>query len=236
MERGNHPSMIPFLECAEALLINARLESTMSMASCHFALSACLQWLRDPEKARYHCDENIRISLMHGDEPNASIAYTELGVYYLTVEQYQEAIDTLQKSIDIQVVCGARETDPGLIKGARWLGTFPKCYSSYALLQLGRLEEAETLLIPVLEWFKKEWGLLNDRSYRTGFAMLHLGNVRAAQDRLPESFELHDMALRQYRMTLGNSHPHTAGAMLKVSDHYVRIGRKSDAVYVLNSH
>ncbi|KAJ0413768.1 hypothetical protein BJY00DRAFT_296307 [Aspergillus carlsbadensis] len=233
MERGNHPSMIPFLECAEALLINAGLESSMSMASCHFALSACLQWLRDPEKARYHCDENIRISLIHGDEPNASIAFTELGVYYLTVEQYQEAIDTFQKSIDIQIVCGARETDPGLIQGARWLGTFPKCYSSYALLQLGRLEEAESLLIPVLEWFKKEWGLLNDRSYRTGFAMLHLGNVRAAQGRLAESFEMHEMALRQYRMTLGNSHPHTAGAMLKVSEHYVRLGRKGDAMALL---
>jgi hypothetical protein len=59
--------------------------------------------------------------------------------------------------------------------------------------------------------------------------MLTLGNVRAAQNRMDESFQLHELALQQYRSTIGNSHPHTGGAMLKLSDHHYRLGNFDSA-------
>lgn len=55
-------------------------------------------------------------------------------------------------------------------------------------------------------------------------AIRALANTLAAQNRMEESFELQELALRQYRLTIGDNHPHTAGTMLKVSDRYVQLG------------
>lgn len=51
--------------------------------------------------------------------------------------------------------------------------------------------------------------------------MYALGNVRASQQQWAESFELHRDAYLQYCSTIGNNHPHTANALVKMSDHYV---------------
>ncbi|OOQ84287.1 hypothetical protein PEBR_34031 [Penicillium brasilianum] len=224
MERGNHPSMLPFLECAETVLTAAGLESSMSMALCHFCFSASLQWLRNSDKVRYHCEQSIRISLLNRDDDNLATAYTELGTHYLAVNNYEQALEFSKRSIDIQNTFLNQVTDPATIKSARYLATFPKCHSAYALIGLGRPDEAEELLRPLVNWYDREWGLLNNRSYKTGMAIRALANTLAAQNRMEESFELQELALRQYRLTIGDNHPHTAGTMLKVSDRYVQLG------------
>ncbi|KGO68286.1 Tetratricopeptide-like helical [Penicillium italicum] len=169
--------------------------------------------------ARYHCEENIRLCLLHHDEFNLATAYTEIGVHFLTANRHEEALDALKRSIDIQAALLQRETDAAVITSGLYMATFPKCYSGYALLGLGRANDAEEYLVPLLD---------------PGFLMLTLGNVRAAQNRMDESFELHELALQQYRSTIGNSHPHTGGAMLKVSDHYYGLGNFDSADALLD--
>jgi tetratricopeptide (TPR) repeat protein len=166
MERGNHLGMLPFLECAESVILAADLESSQQMALCHFCFSACLTWLRELDKARYHCEENIRLCLLHHDEFSLATAYTELGVHFLTANQHEQALDALRRSIDIQATLLQRETDAAVISSGLYMATFPKCYSAYALLGLERANDAEKYLVPLLDWYKKEWGLTNTRSYK----------------------------------------------------------------------
>lgn len=166
MERGNHLDMLPLLECAESVILAVGLKSSMLMALCHLCFSASLTWLRRPDKARYHCEENIRLSLLIDDDFNLSKAFTEMGVYFLTANQYEEALDALKRSIDIQAALLQRETDSEVIKSGLYMATFPKCYSAYALLGLERADDAERHLVPLLDWYKNEWGLTSTRSYK----------------------------------------------------------------------
>lgn len=64
----------------------------------------------------------------------------------------------------------------------------------------------------------------NANQVRTGLTLMILGFIREKQERLSESFELHKQALEYYQSRLGSMHPHTAKALVIMSDHYVRCG------------
>lgn len=67
--------------------------------------------------------------------------------------------------------------------------------------------------------------------FRTGKLCLGYGNVRSDQGRLDESFELHKRCVAQYKATLGPFHHRTADGSVRLSDHYVRLGRYDEARY-----
>ena len=58
------------------------------------------------------------------------------------------------------------------------------------------------------------------------------GNLRAAQGRLPESHEYHQMALEQFRSTIGDKHHRTADVCHKVAEHFIRTENYKDAMSV----
>lgn len=64
---------------------------------------------------------------------------------------------------------------------------------------------------------------------RTGRVLHALGNVRASQGRLKESYDFHQRALMQYRSTIGDNHHRTADVCYKVAEHYIRFEKLEDA-------
>lgn len=64
-----------------------------------------------------------------------------------------------------------------------------------------------------------------------GKLLLGYGNVKAAQGDHNFSYELHLRCLAQYTCTLGPNHHRTGDACIHVADHYVRLGKCSEALY-----
>lgn len=56
-----------------------------------------------------------------------------------------------------------------------------------------------------------------------GKIYLGLGNVRADQKLLSESFDLHKKCLEHYELSVGKFHHRTGDGCVKVSDHYTRL-------------
>lgn len=71
-------------------------------------------------------------------------------------------------------------------------------------------------------------------SFRTGRLLHVLGYVCASQGRLTQSFEYHNRALIQYRATVGDKHHRTADLCSIMADHYLRLGKGTEAKLLLN--
>jgi hypothetical protein len=56
-----------------------------------------------------------------------------------------------------------------------------------------------------------------------------LGNIRASQGRWSESFQLHQDTLILYRSAMGVKHRYTANALMKVAQHWLRMGHDMEA-------
>lgn len=67
--------------------------------------------------------------------------------------------------------------------------------------------------------------------YRLGFALHALGNVRAKQGRLQESFEAYEKALANFRATAGNHYFRTGQVCVKLAEHHANSAQPEAARY-----
>jgi predicted amino acid dehydrogenase len=67
---------------------------------------------------------------------------------------------------------------------------------------------------------------------RTGWLIFALGKLRTLQGRYDDSLTAHQKALECIRVTCGESHPRVALVRHKISEHYARLGRYEEAMYV----
>lgn len=87
----------------------------------------------------------------------------------------------------------------------------------------GNNEEAASLLLEALNDRIAALGPDDRQSVRTGTLYYALGNVRASQGYLDESFVWHQKALIHFRATGGETHYYTAHACYRVAEHYFRL-------------
>ena len=71
---------------------------------------------------------------------------------------------------------------------------------------------------------------------RTGRLLYAMGNIRASQGLLDESLSYHERAYDQLTATVGNNHHRTCDVSYRLADHYVRLGRSHEAMYVSLQH
>ncbi|KAF7509241.1 hypothetical protein GJ744_008301 [Endocarpon pusillum] len=114
-------------------------------------------------------------------------------------------------------------------------------FSALAYANLGLLytfqekyEAAEEVLGWALSKQEEMFGKMDKVSFRTGRVLYAFGNLRAAQGRLPESHEYHQMALEQFRSTIGDHHHRTADVCHKVAEHLIRIEHYKDAMSMID--
>jgi len=68
------------------------------------------------------------------------------------------------------------------------------------------------------------------KSVRTGLVLYALDNLHAAQNRLDESFEYHQRAIRHMRATEGERNFYTANVAHKISENLSRLGRSEESM------
>ena len=95
-------------------------------------------------------------------------------------------------------------------------------------------EEAAKCLLKALADREAALGPIDRQSVRTGSIFCALGNVRASQALMDESFMWHQKALIHFRAAGGDKHYKTASACYRVAEHHIRNRQFNVARYVLS--
>lgn len=123
-------------------------------------MSSVLSILRDFERVKWHCEKflEMRLSAPRQDDMLLSIAYNDMGFYYLCADLFEEALSAFQMSLNTS---GKLE----ISKNGTYLAVNPRINSATALLGLGRFEEADIMVSQCLERQERTWGIMNTRSF-----------------------------------------------------------------------
>jgi tetratricopeptide (TPR) repeat protein len=151
---------IPLLQFAETLCDQNSDQAYETIANIHFCISSVLSILRDFERVKWHCEKNLemRLSALEQDDMQLSIAYNDMGFYYLCVNLFEEALSAFQMSLNTS-------SKLEISKNGTYLAVNPKINSATALLGLGRFEEADEMVSRCLEQQERTWGVMNTRSF-----------------------------------------------------------------------
>lgn len=146
------------------------------------------------------------------------LAYAERGISRIQDKRYEEGEADLKEAVRIRKALGnyvprSREVNLG-----------------WSLLAQGKLEECDKLLSETLAGRERALGKDDRESVRTGLVLYALGNLRAAQNRLDESFEYHQRAMRHMRATVGERDCYTANVSHKIAEHLNRLGRNEESM------
>jgi tetratricopeptide (TPR) repeat protein len=146
------------------------------------------------------------------------LAYAERGISRIQDERYEEGEADLKEALKIRKALG------------NYIPRSGEANLSWALLAQGKLEECNTILLDSLAGREKALGKDDRESVRTGLILYALGNLRAAQNQLDESFEYHQRAWRHMRATVGDKDFYTANITHKIAEHLHRLGRIEEAM------
>jgi tetratricopeptide (TPR) repeat protein len=146
------------------------------------------------------------------------LAYAERGISRIQDRRYEEGEADLKEALRIRKALGNYIPRSGEVN------------LSWALLAQGKLEECDKLLSETLAGRERALGQDDRESVRTGLVLYALGNLRAAQNRLDESFEYHQRAMRHMRATVGERDFYTANVAHKIAEHLVRLGRSEESM------
>ncbi|CAG9987095.1 unnamed protein product [Clonostachys byssicola] len=111
--------------------------------------------------------------------------------------------------------------------------TFARVNKAFCFWQLGRLDDAAAELAELLEYRAKMHGSNDTTSFKTGLALLTLGNVQISQGLLEDAERSHWLAREQYHQTLGPNHYRVAGLSHTLASHLFRNGNWTRAVELL---
>jgi tetratricopeptide (TPR) repeat protein len=146
------------------------------------------------------------------------LAYAERGISRIQDRRYEEGEVDLKKALRIRKALG------------NYIPRSGEANLSWALLAQGKLEECNTLLLDSLASREKALGKDDRESVRTGLILYALGNLRAAQNQLDESFQYHQRAWSHMRATVGERDFYTANVAHKIAEHLFRLGRNEEAM------
>lgn len=93
---------------------------------------------------------------------------------------------------------------------------------SWGILAQGKYAECNMLLLESLEGREKAPGKDDRGDARTGLILYSFGNLRAAQNRLNETFEYHQRAWGHMLETVDEKGFYTANIAHKVAEHLIR--------------
>jgi tetratricopeptide (TPR) repeat protein len=152
-------------------------------------------------------------------------AYNDLGATYSMNRLPSKAFPLLFKSKELRELMPAFEPEHNFS---------PLHELSLAYWHQCEYEEAAKCLLKALADREAALGPDDRQSVRTGQIFYALGNVRASQALMDESFMWHQKALIHFRATGGDKHYKTASACYRVAEHYIRNRQFNVARYVLS--
>ena len=111
------------------------------------------------------------MSLRLGTAPNGvsspfAVAYDEAGHYHLLTKVYDVALDLEMKSIATFEALEQGQGDPVSLKMGNYAGSFSRYCATIALIKLGRLEEAEAMIISFWRRQAGVWDMMNKEVFK----------------------------------------------------------------------
>ncbi|KAL8724231.1 MAG: hypothetical protein Q9166_008062 [cf. Caloplaca sp. 2 TL-2023] len=193
----------------------------------HFCLGAIAADSNRHAASREHKEKSFEIQIKaYNDlgkvDERLAMNYAELAVSRIQDGRYDEGVAALLRQQEISKSLGnyvpqSREANLGL-----------------AYMMQGKLQESEEILTQSIEARQKALGKEDKESFRTGKLIYALGNLRALQGRMDESYDCHVDALSRYQLTVGNQDHRTADVGHKVAEHRLRRGQHDDAVAMIS--
>ena len=227
-ERGRTKDFDGFFETARSICESSvHPDRDSLLADIYFCLGAISMDASDFDKSRVYKElsfalvSNICKELGTADE-RLYLAYAERGISRIQDKRYEEGEADLREALRIRIALGNYVPRSGEVN------------LSWSLLAQGKLEECDELLSETLAGRERALGKDDRESVRTGLVLYALGNLRAAQNRLDESFEFHQRAMRHMRATVGEKDFYTANVAHKIAEHLLRLGRSEESITMAN--
>ncbi|MCJ1293336.1 hypothetical protein MMC34_004890 [Xylographa carneopallida] len=218
-ERTNPVEATPLLDMAQAICEASQEDVTEQLALIHGSRTWVSSLMNQPEKCYHH--SKIRLELEEQlfssrgkATANLAAAYNDLGVSLSMNKLYTKAVPLLNRSKEV------RASLEGFRKDHMYN---PMYHLALAAWHQGNYDEAANLLLEALRDRTHALGPDDRQSVRTGTLFYALGNVRASQGNLEESFAWHQKAFIHFRATGGETHYYTAHACYRVAEHYFRL-------------
>ncbi|KAL8682882.1 MAG: hypothetical protein Q9186_001128 [Xanthomendoza sp. 1 TL-2023] len=193
----------------------------------HFCLGAIAADSNRHTASREHKETSFAIQTKAYEElervdERLAMNYAELAISRVQDGRYDEGVAAFLRQQEISKSLGnyipqSREANLGL-----------------AYMMQGKLLESETILVQSIEARQKALGKEDKESFRTGKLIYALGNLRALQGRLDESYDCHVDAWNRFLATVGNQDHRTADVGHKIAEHYLRRCQYDDALTITN--
>ncbi|KAN0095890.1 tetratricopeptide repeat domain containing protein [Hyaloscypha variabilis] len=215
--------------CEESHQENDREQRDSLLVDMHFCQGAIAAETNDPEGSRHHKKEALDLQLavskrLDTIDIRLARSYHEYAIALIDAGDYQSAIEHIDISLNIDKKLGAypynwnTETNLGL---------------AYTLK--GDLEAADEVLVGTLQRREERYGKNDTESFRPGRILHALGDLRAAQGRLEESFEFHKRSLASFEATIGKNQHRYADLCHLVAEHHIR-HEEYDKALTLTDH
>ncbi|KAK7413111.1 hypothetical protein QQX98_007997 [Neonectria punicea] len=165
LEKGNFEETPVFVDPVIALIENFTAPGALSvLGDAHFCLSGVHGYLRNVDLVRHHSERCLTLRLAvipSGISLSIAIAYDQVGNYKLLINACEEALELERKSIEVFEALGAGAGDPEQLRMGSYAGNFARCCASIALMRLGRLNDAEAMIMSLWKRQEKLFGLMN---------------------------------------------------------------------------
>ncbi|KAF2455839.1 hypothetical protein BDY21DRAFT_61825 [Lineolata rhizophorae] len=154
-----------------------------------------------------------------------AISWNQLGNAYMINGEYYKGEECFLRSIEtMRLLRDFRELDLSL----------PRVNLGLAYWLTNRYEDAICVLQQGLNARENMFGPGDRVSFITGRFFHALGNVKASQGLLDESYDFHQKALGHYIITLGKGHHRTADTWIKVAHHHTLLKDYKQALSLLD--
>lgn len=228
-ERGRTRGFDGFFETAQTLCENILHDDKDDLLSnIYFCLGAIAADTNDHESSRKYKELSFNLQYNLSQELGVSgerlaLAYSERSISRIQDGRIDEGIADLKREKEIRVDLGiyvplSREANLGL-----------------AYLLKGEIDNCEKLLVDSLETRQQVLGKNDKESFRTGRILHALGNLRAHQGKLDESYACHQKAYEQLCSTIGPCNHRTADLEHRLAEHLIRLGKNEDAINTINT-
>ncbi|KFY93394.1 hypothetical protein V500_03724 [Pseudogymnoascus sp. VKM F-4518 (FW-2643)] len=112
--------------------------------------------------------------------------------------------------------------------------TWPAINLGIVYSQIGKPDEGEAILRPVLKAREAVLGQDDQTSSESGAAWRAMGHVLVAQGKHDEGLEFYQRALKNLTVTLGETHYQTADCKYNIANGLIRLGKNEEAIALLD--
>ena len=216
---GKYNEALKYYHLAENLVINKK-QTSGYLADIYVNIGEIYNIKRSFPEAIKYFEISIRIYTAIGKPDkrifqNLSAGYQNLGLTYYMIEDYNHALEYLQKSSNLNLKLNLPEN----------AFTYLNIAKVYA--KIGDQSESEIFFLKSIDEFEKKFG---PNYYRITSVFFDYGLFLSSVGREQESFKYYQDALTICLKTYSKKHPFVSLAYKHIGDHYMKVVKYDSAI------